>query len=716
MIKNVILTSLAIALFFASMFKIPETSTETTNIPLGEQKFKKLIYFVIDGLRFDGYFPTKKESIYFNNFKFTKNPEILKTTFFSVASIPTATTCRVVSLMTGSPSNLIEEFFTFFASRVLIESLPDKFADRTMKSYGDDLWPISFAILKNKSSSYCGFSKSNLKEKETKLTNEILKDKDIDIKFIHTTSVDACGHYENTIFHESLQEAHLRADDLLIRLYEQMDEDTLLVVTSDHGITDQGSHGGSSNTEMASFCGFYSKRKGFFKDETDFNVYNNDFIDKFYEIKKNSETDWIKEQYPYKIIHQDDILPTVCYLMGIPAPFNTYGNLIPYIVNDNKAQKILYDQKKKLIDMMKIDDSKIDTSDYFKANMIFTDLIFEKSMGKRPLFSMISIFIGLMLIYRLFNKVIKTESYKNHIFSNLSYLIAMIMVTHSYWSFASEDVVWSCVFLLNNLSFTNLIFILFFLKTPGRYAFEIDRVNTYISHFKSPFELLGLMTAFFILKNISFEIKNGCFLVTKLNNNFLKNCLKNFPQFCFSFYSLFKGIDSQSRILFLCAYPSIDSLLTVHLPAEVSIIFLYFLKNIKIKKSQGVKHILLSLCPYLTNLEKVQQSIRCDVFFALTKNFSFITSAIALISYFIIPRYLVMKRFEINLFGMLLNMFSLFFCFACSWVLKNSLVFQYFFSGRLLFVTMFYIIDVGLEALLMLMNHNNIVIKDDNDY
>jgi len=696
MIKSGVLTGLTIVLFYLSIFKIPRVFTDRNDVPLHSPRFKKLVYFVIDGLRFDAFVPSNKEGLYYNNFTFTKDPAIVERTFFSVTSIPTATTCRIIGLMTGAPSNLIEELFTFIMTKVRVESLPDKFADRSMWVYGDNIWDKSFKILSDKSFTHCGLSKTDLVNNEILVYNKAREDSHIDVRFIHTIAVDAFGHVYGDVNVEKIKEAQIRADDFLNDIYRDMDDDTLLVVTSDHGVKNDGAHGGSSKHEMASFCGFYSKKPLEIKTRPEDFVYNVPFIEKFYDSRHfNSADDWIQAKTPYRVIHQDDILPTVCYLMGVSTPINTYGSLVPHIVDDPHSQKILFDQKSKQLARLLKSDSLMSAgaNGYEEANYLVTQQIYSKCTGKYPLLAAAALAFGLIAFCRVFTRSLKAAGIWSYIPSTIPFIAVTIMVTHSYWSFASEDIAWAGAFLLTNFTPSNLAFIIFFLKTAGRYMFAEDKINLHIPHFSGTAEIWLWVAIFFILKNISTTRAR-----LHPNYRFLGNCFALLPQFCYILMSQLCPLDYQSRITFLSVYHSLDSLIAVHFSPPIALLIIYFLKNIQYSRTQATKHLLLAFCPSLLNLEKVQQSLNYNVFFALTSDLHLHTCIIAAFSYLIIPRLYIIRNFPVNSQGHTLNIFSLFLCFVCSWVMCDTLVFQYFFVGRLLMVSLFFLTDVMIEA------------------
>lgn len=80
-----------------------------------------------------------------------------------------------------------------------------------------------------------------------------------DVSFIYFCDADEAGHAHGVVGNEYL-EAIARVDEHLTRLHqalstraEKLNEEWLLVLTTDHGHVDQGGHGGDSPQELASF-------------------------------------------------------------------------------------------------------------------------------------------------------------------------------------------------------------------------------------------------------------------------------------------------------------------------------------------------------------------------------------------------------------------------------------------------------------------------------
>jgi len=77
--------------------------------------------------------------------------------------------------------------------------------------------------------------------------------------WIGFADIDEAGHgYDasSNVYKNAL----LKASDLLLKIIQRIDDETLLIVLSDHGHLDRGGHGGTEKEVMNIYLAFYSKR------------------------------------------------------------------------------------------------------------------------------------------------------------------------------------------------------------------------------------------------------------------------------------------------------------------------------------------------------------------------------------------------------------------------------------------------------------------------
>ncbi|MGL5899264.1 MAG: alkaline phosphatase family protein, partial [Lactobacillaceae bacterium] len=260
----------------------------------------------------------------------------------SISAIPTATSVRIAGLLTGSPSNYLEGLKTFINDKLQIDNLVTQLYKKykhKISFFGDRTWVDFCPIL-----STCPhftidpYAKTNLVENETKAMSEFIKRINQDKAVLgHFISLDAFGHLHGT-HHIEMRNSLERFDKFIKQVYDKMDDNTLLVLTSDHGITDEGEHGGVSKPEMSSFISLISKRGIKLKTVSD-------------QIKKTRQS-YLSSRYDSddsRMVHQDDILPTVCYLMDLCLPTNSYGNVIYEVVDDFEYLEWFVDKKRELL-------------------------------------------------------------------------------------------------------------------------------------------------------------------------------------------------------------------------------------------------------------------------------------------------------------------------------------------------------------------------------
>ena len=84
------------------------------------------------------------------------------------------------------------------------------------------------------------------------------------------------------------------------QIAEKVDSETVLFVMGDHGMTDNGDHGGDSDAEVKAGLFVYSQKFNFTA-----NSYQSDAVE------------------------QVDFVPTLSLLLGSPIPFSNLGKIVP---------------------------------------------------------------------------------------------------------------------------------------------------------------------------------------------------------------------------------------------------------------------------------------------------------------------------------------------------------------------------------------------------
>lgn len=717
-------------LFLISIFKIPKARNGINEIVISTPRFKKMIYILIDGLRFDAAIPVSKEGLYHNKIPFFHNKDILNTTFLSISGIPTSTTCRVFSMMTGTPSNQIQELMSLYVTNLSIDNLPLKFKDRRIAHYGDEVWPKMFSTLKDKSKSICSYSKADFMRLEKDLMDDILKDEN-DICFAHIIALDALGHIHGT--DKNIIAAELKQiNEFLVNVYNKLDDETLMILASDHGVTNEGCHGGVSKEELAAFCGFYCKDKSKLSTINNSNkdriCYNEQFISKFYDTTMiNQNDDWIKAHQKYKLVHQDDILPTICYFMGVAPPLNVYGNLIEHLIDDDNAFRLLADLKGK-----HHSESKKKTSSILEENYLLTLEIYNECTGYYPVICLFSGVAGLISL------LLMLWSVKNDIsFRVVPYVLISTMTTVSFFCFASEDLLWFLVIFISHPTFSNFLMIFYLLKSSDVYFLNSDRINLGITKFKSLIDIVPIALLYSLAKSLedSDVLKNfikirqslATFITRPLiiiengekyniftmqpskipiitsfkKNKFLAEIFqKNALHYILTLYDYLFSMSKNDKILCLISHPSIDMLFCLHYNFKIVFGFLLFIRHIDIPKNCFFESVLLSSVSFFINHEKLMQTIDYQIFFKLSDKYLSVANLLGLVSYLIIPRLYIHLLFESHKMTLFLTTYSLLLNFATCWSIKGSLTYLYFFCGRLVWTVMFYSIDLFLMKLL----------------
>lgn len=198
---------------------------------------------------------------------------------------------------------------------------------------GDDTWMTVFPDTFDVQYPYDSFNVEDLHTVDNGVIEHLFPILDnssqpFDFLIGHFLGVDHVGHRVGPD-HPSMLAKLQQMDNVLRRVVDKMDEDTLLVVLGDHGMDRSGDHGGDGVLETSSGMWIYSKGV----ELTDANSGVADGLLQ-YKVFPGAEI-------RHRSIQQIDIVPTLSLLLGLPIPFNNLGTVIPELFWRGKKGKIL---------------------------------------------------------------------------------------------------------------------------------------------------------------------------------------------------------------------------------------------------------------------------------------------------------------------------------------------------------------------------------------
>ena len=264
---------------FTNGFLIRRISINDTNVNSFKnlKRFDKAVVLFIDALRFDFIFTNHAHNRQNDYFGLPSIESLIKQRanarlFKFIADPPTTTMQRIKALMSGTLPTFIDAGANF--DSFIVED--DNLIQQTFKNnksvviVGDDTWLNLFETsILEQHHTYPSF---NIKDLDTndKYVNEhlanIFKNDKKSFKWnlliAHFLGIDHCGHSfgpKSPVLKRKLKDI----DETLKFVSESIDNETLLVVIGDHGMTETGDHGGDSKLELETALFFYSKKEIF---------------------------------------------------------------------------------------------------------------------------------------------------------------------------------------------------------------------------------------------------------------------------------------------------------------------------------------------------------------------------------------------------------------------------------------------------------------------
>ncbi|XVF17348.1 hypothetical protein REPUB_Repub10bG0113200 [Reevesia pubescens] len=282
---------------------------ELSGIP---PSFDRLVLMVIDGLPAEfvlgknGKPPSKqfKEAMPYTQSLLANG---LAIGYHAKAAPPTVTMPRLKAMVSGAIGGFLDVAFNFNTQAMLDDNLLGQFfrIGWKMVMLGDETWLKLFPGLFKRHDGVSSFYVKDTVQVDQNVSrhlgDELSKD-DWNLLILHYLGLDHVGHIggrSSVLMAPKLEEM----DEVVKMIHSSPTQSqgkgqgrTLLMIVSDHGMTENGNHGGSSYEETDSIALFIGMRNRVF-----------DYA---------------------SVIHQVDIAPTLALLFGVPIPKNNVGVLI----------------------------------------------------------------------------------------------------------------------------------------------------------------------------------------------------------------------------------------------------------------------------------------------------------------------------------------------------------------------------------------------------
>ncbi|XP_041825185.1 GPI ethanolamine phosphate transferase 3 [Melanotaenia boesemani] len=285
---------------------------EPTDFCRSQPRFRRAVILIIDALKIDfaRFDPTKTAPKPYEN----KLP-VLEDTVSSRpsqsrlypfrADPPTTTMQRIKGFTTGSLPTFVDVGNNFASSAILEDNLIHQLGQmgKRVVFMGDDTWESLFPKKFHRSLPFPSFNVKDLHTVDNGILQHLyttMVDDDWDILVAHFLGVDHCGHRFGPD-HPAMADKLTQMDEVIRSVIDRLQNDTLLVVMGDHGMTDTGDHGGESQKETDAALFIYSPSPIFPGPPS------------------QNEPD---------VVPQTDLVPTLALLLGIPIPYSSVGQVL----------------------------------------------------------------------------------------------------------------------------------------------------------------------------------------------------------------------------------------------------------------------------------------------------------------------------------------------------------------------------------------------------
>ncbi|CAD6242077.1 unnamed protein product [Miscanthus lutarioriparius] len=293
--------------------------------------YDRLVLMVIDGLPAEfvlgrGRKPPSKEMMESMPYTQSLLAGCKAAAYHAKAAPPTVTMPRLKAMVSGAIGGFLDVAFNFNTQAFLEDNLLDQLHMIGLKlvMLGDETWIKLFPTLFTRQDGVSSFYVKDTVEVDFNVSRHLefeLAATDWSVLVLHYLGLDHVGHIggrRSVLMTQKMKEM----DDVIRRVHTASLQDnldrTLLVVVSDHGMTEGGNHGGSSYEETDSLALF---------------------------IGHSVESPYCSP-YDQKEALQVDLAPTLALLLGVPIPKNNFGVVLPELLNS-----LTDDQKLRMLEL-----------------------------------------------------------------------------------------------------------------------------------------------------------------------------------------------------------------------------------------------------------------------------------------------------------------------------------------------------------------------------
>lgn len=242
---------------------------------------------------------------------------------------------RIKGITTGSLPTFVDVGASFASTAIEEDSIISQMRAENMSVVfmGDDTWVNLFPDSFTHSHPYDSFNVEDLHTVDNGVVEHLFpylhpsNASSWDVIIGHFLGVDHVGHRVGPGA-PTMKEKLQQMDDVLRRVVDLLDEDTLLVVLGDHGMDEQGNHGGDGELEVAAGLWMYSKGARLTASEQPGLA------------ESLPRYTFPGTSTPMRHINQIDLVPTLALLLGIPIPFNNLGSIIPDCFFDRNMPRL----------------------------------------------------------------------------------------------------------------------------------------------------------------------------------------------------------------------------------------------------------------------------------------------------------------------------------------------------------------------------------------